>query len=81
VQGFKEKDLEIEVEPRRVTIAGKRVTLRGTHTHKGIYSEVSADVILRVVDLPATVDAAKVKIAVKDSVLELDLSKAEPLPD
>jgi HSP20 family molecular chaperone IbpA len=81
VPGFKEKDLEIEVEPRRVTIAGKRVTRSGSHTHKRIYSEVSSDVILRVIDLPAAVDAAKVKTTVKDGVLELDLSKAEPEPD
>lgn len=81
VPGFKEKDLEIEVEPRRVTIAGKRVTRSGPHTHKRIYSEVSSDVILRVIDLPATVDAAKVKTTVKDGVLELDLSKAEPQPN
>jgi HSP20 family molecular chaperone IbpA len=29
VPGFKENDLEIEVEPGRVTIAGKRVTQMG----------------------------------------------------
>jgi HSP20 family protein len=81
VPGFKEKDLEIAVEPRRVTSAGKRVTRSGLHTHKRIYSEVSSDVILRVIDLPATVDAAKVKTTVKDGVLELDLSKAEPEPN
>jgi HSP20 family protein len=81
VPGFKEKDLEIEVEPRRVTIAGKWVTRSGSHTHKRIYSEVSSDVILRVIDLPATVDAAKVKTTVKDGVLELDLSKADPEPN
>jgi HSP20 family molecular chaperone IbpA len=32
-------------------------------------------VILRVIDLPAAVDPAKVKTAVKDGVLELDLPK------
>jgi HSP20 family molecular chaperone IbpA len=78
VPGFKEKDLEIEVEPRRVTIAGKRVIRSGPHAHKRIYSEVSSDVILRVIDLPAAVDAANVKTTVKDGVLELDLSKVEP---
>ncbi len=78
VPGFKEKDLEIEVEPHRVTIAGKRVTQSGSDTHKRIYTETHSDVILRVIDLPAEVDPANVKTAVKDGVLELDLRKAEP---
>ena len=78
VPGFKEKDLEIEVEPRRVTIAGKRVTQNGSHTDKRIYTETRSDVILRVIDLPTAVDPAKFRTAVKDGVLELDLPKAEP---
>ncbi len=78
VPGFKEKDLEIEVEPRRVAIAGKRVTQNGSHNHKRIYTETHSDVILRVIDLPTAVDPAEVKTAVKDGVLELELQKAEP---
>jgi HSP20 family protein len=77
VPGFKEKDLEIEVEPHRVTIAGKRVTQNGAHTHKRIYTETYSDVILRVIDLPSAVDPGKVRTAVKDGVLELDLPKVE----
>jgi HSP20 family molecular chaperone IbpA len=78
VPGFKEKDLEIDVEPHRVTIAGKRITQNGSHSHKRIYSETQSDVILRVIDLPTAVDPANIKTAVKDGVLELDLPKAEP---
>jgi HSP20 family molecular chaperone IbpA len=37
-------------------------------------------VILRVIDLPTAVDAAKVKATVKDGILELDLPKADPPP-
>jgi HSP20 family molecular chaperone IbpA len=81
VPGFKEKDLEIDVEPGRVTIAGKRVAQNGSHTHKRIYTETYSDVILRVIDLPATVDTAAVKATVKDGVLELNLPKADPEPD
>ena len=80
VPGFKENDLEIEVELGRVTIAGKRVTQNGSHTHKRIYTETYSDVILRVIDLPTAVDAAKVKATVKDGILELDLPKADPPP-
>ena len=77
VPGFKEKDLEIEVEPHRVTIAGKRVTQNESHAYKRIYSETHSDLILRVIELPTAVDPAKVKTAVKDGVLELDMPKAE----
>jgi HSP20 family molecular chaperone IbpA len=78
VPGFKEEDLKTKVEPRRVTIAGKRETKKESSSKKTIYCETCADRILRVVDLPAAVDTKNAKIAVKDGVLELDLPKAEP---
>ena len=78
VPGFKEKDLQIDVEPRRVTIAGKRETTKQSNGKKTIYSETCSDRILRVVDLPAAVVAKKMKTTVKNGVLQLDLPKAEP---
>jgi HSP20 family protein len=78
VPGFGEKDLEIDVEPRRVTIAGKRETTKQSNGKKTIYAETCSDQILRVVDLPAAVVAKKMKTTVKDGVLELNLAKAEP---
>jgi HSP20 family molecular chaperone IbpA len=80
VPGFKEGDLEIEVEPFRVTIAGKRVIKSESRTQKRIYSETSSDVILRVIELPAAVDTDKARLTVKDGVLELNLPKADPEP-
>jgi HSP20 family molecular chaperone IbpA len=76
VPGFKEEDLQIKVEPRRVTITGKRETKKESCNKKIVYSESCADQILRVVDLPAAVDTKNAKTTVKDGVLELDLSKA-----
>jgi HSP20 family protein len=81
VPGFKEKDLEIEVEPRRITLAGKRVTENASRTHKRIYTETYSDGIFRVIDLPATVDPAKARTTVKDGVLELELPKAASKPN
>ena len=78
VPGFKEEDLQIKVEPRRVTITGKRETKKESSNQKIVYSETCANQILRVVDLPAAVDITKAKTTVKDGVLELDLPKAEP---
>lgn len=78
VPGFTEKDLKIDVEPRRVTITGKRETTKESNSKKTIYSETCSDQILRVVDLPAAVVAKKAKTTVKDGMLELELPKAEP---
>ena len=78
VPGFKEKDLEIDVEPRRVTIAGKRETTKESNGKKIIYSETCSDRILRFVDLPAAVVVKKAKSTVKDGVLELSLPKVVP---
>jgi HSP20 family protein len=78
VPGFEEKDLKINVEPRRVTIAGKRKAKNESKSGKTIYCETCSDQIRRVVDLPAAVVVKKAKTRVKDGVLELDLPKAEP---
>ena len=52
VPGFSTNELEIHVEPRRLTIAGKHETQEDSKKGKTIYSERCAKEILRVVDLP-----------------------------
>ena len=76
VPGFTEKDLEISVEPRRLTIAGKREVKKEEKKEKTVYSEWRSDHVFRCVDLPADVDAEKVKATLKDGVLELLMPKA-----
>jgi HSP20 family molecular chaperone IbpA len=77
VPGFGAKDLEVSVEPRRLTIAGKRDTSREERKDKKIlYTERCANQILRVMDLPAEVDTGKVEATLKDGLLELTLPKA-----
>lgn len=78
VPGFKESDLHINVEPRQVTITGKREGKQESKTGKTIYSETCSDQIYRIVSLPAAVDVSKVRTTVKDGVLELDLTKTSP---
>ncbi len=75
VPGFDEKDLEINVEPRRVTICGKRETSKKEKKGKGVYSETGCDQILRVVDLPAEVETDKVTATLKNGVLALTMPK------
>ncbi len=76
VPGFSAKELEINVEPWRLTIAGCHETQGENRKGKTIYSEQCAKEILRVVDLPAAVDSLRVSAFLKDGVLNIELPKA-----
>lgn len=76
VPGFSEKELEVNVEPQRLVISGKRETKTEGKKGKTVYSESCSDQILRVVDLPAEVETDKVVANLKNGVLELRLPKA-----
>jgi len=76
VPGFSTKELEINVEPRKLTISGKHEAQDESKKGKTIYSERCAKEILRVVDLPTEVDSSKVSAILKDGVLSIELPKA-----
>lgn len=76
VPGFDAKDLEVSVEPQRLTISGKKETKEESKKGKTIYKEQCSNEILRVVDLPAEVDAAEAAATLKNGVLSLALPKA-----
>ncbi len=76
VPGFSTKELEINVEPRRLTIAGDHEAHEESKKGKTIYSERCANEILRVVDLPTEVDSSKVSATLKDGILNIQLPKA-----
>ena len=75
VPGFTEKDLHINVEPRRLAISGKRETKKEEKKGKTICSETCSDEILRTVELPADVDTEKATATLKNGVLDLHLPK------
>lgn len=75
VPGFSEKEIEVSVEPRRLTIASKRETSKEEKKGKAVYSEFCSDQMLRVVDLPASVDADKTTATLKNGVLQLTMPK------
>jgi HSP20 family protein len=82
VPGFNEKEIEIGVEPSRLTITGKRETKKEEKKGKTVCAESRSDQILRMVDLPAEIDTDKVTATLKNGVLELTLpkvAKAQPL--
>ena len=76
VPGFSAKELEVGVEPHRLTISGKREANEERKSKKTIYSEHCRNQIFRAVDLPAEVDTSKVTANLKDGVLELSMPKA-----
>ena len=77
VPGFTEKEIEVAVEPYRLTITGKRETEIKKEENKGktVYSEFYSNQILRIVDLPASVDAEKTTATLKNGVLQLTMPK------
>jgi HSP20 family protein len=78
VPGFTAKELEVAVEPQRVTITGKRETKEEHKDRKTVYTETSSNEVLRVIGLPASVNAEKAAATLKDGVLELEIPKAVP---
>lgn len=76
VPGFSEKELEINLEPCRLTITGKREAKKEEKKGKTIYAERCCGEILRMVDLPAEVETDKVNATLKNGVLEFTLPKA-----
>lgn len=76
VPGFSEKELEINVEPRRLVITGKRESKREEKKGKTLYSEACSDQIMRMIDLPAEVETEKVTATLKNGVLDLNLPKS-----
>jgi len=76
VPGFTEKELEINVEPRRLVISGKRESKKEEKKGKTLYSEACSDQILRVVDLPAEIETEKVAAVLKNGMLEISLPKS-----
>ena len=76
VPGFTAKELEVGVEPHRLTISGKRESNKEHSGKKTIYSEYCVNQVFRTVDLPEEVDSSKVTATLKDGVLELSMPKA-----
>jgi HSP20 family protein len=75
VPGFSAKELEIGVEPHRLTISGKRETSKERTSKKTIYTEQCSSQIFRIIDLPTEVDSSKVTATLTDGVLELSMPK------
>ena len=76
VPGFEAKDLQINIEPRRLSISGKKETKEEQKKEKAVYQEHCSNEILRVIDLPVEVDASKAAATLKNGMLELQMPKS-----
>jgi HSP20 family protein len=76
VPGFSEKEIEVSVEPQRLTITGKRETNKEEKKGKTVYEESCSNQILRTVELPMAVDADKVTATLKNGILQMTMPKA-----
>lgn len=79
VPGFSEQDLQISLEPRRLTITGKRESHEERKTKQMVYAERCSDQIFRVVDLPKEVNPSDsgVRAAYSQGVLTVTLPEVE----
>jgi len=76
VPGFNPGELEVSLEPHRLTITGKKETSKeGKKKGKTIYKEQCSSELLRVIDLPVEVDAEKATATLKNGVVELTMPK------
>ncbi|HVB33889.1 MAG TPA: Hsp20 family protein [Patescibacteria group bacterium] len=78
VPGFEVKDLEVGIEGRQLTIAGKRESASEQEKEKVLYSERRSNQLFRRIELPTEVDAEKTAATLKGGVLELKLPKIAP---
>jgi HSP20 family protein len=76
VPGFSAADLQIGVEPGRLTIGGKKQSKETEKKGKAIRVEQRSNEILRVIALPVVVDPAKATATLSNGVIELMLPKA-----
>lgn len=76
VPGFEAKDLEISVEPNRLTLAGKREWKKEEEREKVLLSERRTNQLFRSLELPNEIIPEKVTATLKDGILELKMPKS-----
>jgi HSP20 family molecular chaperone IbpA len=74
VPGFKANELEVDLEPRRVIIAGKRQSDNHQAVRR-IYCDRCSDQVFRRLDLPVAVDPRRAMAVLRDGILELTAPK------
>jgi len=76
VPGFSANELQVSLEPQRLTISGKKESRREEKVRKTVYQEQCSSELFRVVELPVEVNIAKATASLKNGILELNMPKA-----
>lgn len=76
VRRFAAKELEVDLEPRRVTIIGKHQSHAERKTDTSYSSENCSTRLLRSLWLPVEIDTHHASARLKKGILELDVKKA-----
>jgi HSP20 family protein len=77
VPGFRDKDIEVRVEPHRLAISGKREQIRELK-EKEHFSDARSNEVFRMLDLPEEVDPDKVRATLREGTLGVALPKSHP---
>lgn len=77
VRGFTPPELEVDLEPNRVTIIGKHRSHASRQTSLGRSPETRATRLLRSLQLSVEIDPRRATARLQRGVLELDVKKAE----
>jgi HSP20 family molecular chaperone IbpA len=76
VLGYRPEKLELTVEPRRLTIVGRRKQLDRRSLGETIYLNGCPDLMLRTVQLPLEIDPERTTAMLKGGILEVVIAKA-----
>lgn len=76
--GVPKEDLEINIEGNALTLTGRRDFEREEKTEEYFWREREAGRFVRTVQLPTSVDPAKVEATYQDGIMTIRLPKREP---
>jgi len=78
VPGFRDKDIEVRIEPRRLIICGKKQQTSEQNQEEAARRVENSDEIFRALDLPHEIDPEKATATLDDAVLEITLPNVHP---
>jgi HSP20 family molecular chaperone IbpA len=78
VPGFTAQEINVCVEPHRLSISGKTESHENHESGKHIHSLKHGQLMFRVIDLPAEVDISKTKATFNGGTLDVLMPKAAP---
>jgi HSP20 family protein len=81
VPGFHAEELDVSIEPQRLTISGTRRAVPRKSIRKIVYCDNCADRIFRALSLPVQVVPKKAAAVLMDGILELTIPKATSSPE